>query len=147
MQSQQSQPQQQQQNGLQEQFVEKYISDMKNAIKLFEGEDNTFMQTANTMAVMIRAAYAQKNGMSQADKTQFKQMRDMASKQIDDYRTNRIQSKNGLKQDYQTMLDKVGPNCRIGQEITITIKEIDNQNDRMNQFCQGMVNEYKNMVV
>jgi hypothetical protein len=149
-QPQQQQQQQQNVNNQQEQFdqeVEKYISDMKNGTMLLGNEDNTFIQNTNTMATMIRTTYSQKNKMNQMEKTTFNQMKNMAIQQINQYKTNKVQGRNTLIQSYQTMLNKVGPNSRLGKEVSNFIQELNNQNKKLNQFCQGLVNEYQKMVV
>ena len=145
------QPQQQQNsNNQQEQLdqeVEKYISDMKNGLMILGNEDNTFIQNTNTMATMVRTTYSQKNKMNQMEKKTFNQMKNMAIQQINQYKTNKVQARNTLIQSYQTMLNKVGPNSRLGKEVSNSIQELNNQNNKLNQFCQGLVNEYQKMVV
>ena len=147
------QPQQQQPKSQQQQEeeltqeVQKYISDMKNGTMLLGNEDDTFIQNTNTMATVIRTTYSQKKAMNQMEKTTFNQMKNMAIQQINQYKTNKVQGRNALIQSYQTMLDKVGPNCYLGKEVSNTMQELKNQNNKLNQFCQGIVNEYQKMVV
>ena len=144
------QPQQQNANNQQEELdqeIEKYISDNKNAVMIIGNEDDTFIQNTNTMATMVRTTYSQKNKMNQMEKTTFNQMKNMAIQQINQYKTNKVQGRNTLIQSYQTMLNKVGPNSRLGKEVSNSIQELNNQNNKLNQFCQGLVNEYQKMVV
>ena len=149
--SQQSQPQYQQQQQQQQQQVdwetEKYISDMKNGVMILGNDDNIFIQGTNTMAIMIRTTYSQKNKMNQMDKMQFNQMKNMGIQQINQYQTKKVQDRNTLIQSYQTTLNKVGPNSRLGKEIANSIQELNKQNNTLTKFCQGLVNEYQNMVV
>ena len=142
------QPQQQQQysNNQQEQLdqeVEKYISDMKNCVIALENEDNTFFQNTNTMAMMVRTTYSQKNKMNQMEKTTFNQMKNMAIQQINQYKTNHVQGRNTLIQGYQDMLNKAGKISRLRKEVSNSIQELNNQNNKLNQFCQGLVKNTK----
>ena len=149
-QPQQQQQQQQNVNNQQEQLdqeVEKYISDMKNCVIALENEDNTFFQNTNTMAMMVRTTYSQKNKMNQMEKTTFNQMKNMAIQQINQYKTNHVQGRNTLIQGYQDMLNKAGTISRLRKEVSNSIQELNNQNNKLNQFCQGLVNEYQKMVV
>ena len=144
------QPQQQNANNQQEQLdqeIEKYISDNKNAVMIIGNEDDTFIQNTNTMATMVRTTYSQKNKMNQMEKTTFNQMKNMAIQQVNQYKTNKVQSRNILIQSFQNMLNKVGPNSRLGKEVSNFIQELNNQNKKLNQFCEGLVNEYQKMVV
>ena len=110
-------------------------------------EDDTFIQNTNTMATMVRTTYSQKNKMNQMEKTTFNQMKNMAIQQVNQYKTNKVQSRNILIQSFQNMLNKVGPNSRLGKEVSNFIQELNNQNKKLNQFCEGLVNEYQKMVV
>ena len=80
------------------------------------------------------------------EKTEYNQEISKAIQILNQYKINKNQDRNVLIQGYQKLLEQVGPNSHLGQEVVITNQALNNQNNKLNQFVQGLADEYKGML-